>query len=56
MKNYLNSLLQNDLFLLLMNWVIIDVALYATLISILQVPPDAILDSGLKEILMIFEG
>ena len=56
MKNYLSTLFQNDLLLILLNGVILHTAFCATVSEILQIPPEAILDSGLKEILMIFEG
>jgi len=56
MKAQFRKLLKNDLFLLLMNGVIGYTAMTAVIIATLQVPPEAILDSGLKEIILVFEG
>ncbi|MDH5327498.1 MAG: hypothetical protein OEZ68_05855 [Gammaproteobacteria bacterium] len=56
MKQTVETLLKNDLFILLLNGVIVYTAFTAVILATLQVPPEAILDSGLKEILMIFEG
>ena len=39
MKKYLRTLIQNDLFILLMNGMIAHVALKASIIAILQLPP-----------------
>ena len=50
------ELLQNELFLLLMFGVFAYTAFSAVVIALLEVPPDVILDSGLKEILLVFEG
>lgn len=38
------------------NGVIGYLAFTAIILATLQVPPEAILDSGLKEILLVFEG
>ena len=56
MKQQVERILKNDLFLLLLNGVIAYTAFTAVVIATLQVPPEVILDSGLREILMIFEG
>ena len=56
MKKRLKSLLENDLFLLLMNGVLAHTAFTAVMIFTLNVPPEAILESGLQEILLVFEG
>jgi hypothetical protein len=56
MKARVHSLLHNELFVLLFNGTIAYTALTAIIISTLQVPPEAILDSGLQEILLVFEG
>lgn len=56
MKAQFTRLLSNDLFLFLMNGVIGYTAMTAVIIATLQVPPEAILDSGLREILLVFEG
>ena len=56
MKKIVDSLLRNDLFLILMYGVFAYITFSAVVIAVLQVPSEAILDSGLKEILLIFEG
>ena len=55
-KDCLKRLFENELFLLLMNGVIGYTAFTAVILATLQVPPEAILDSGLKEIILVFEG
>ena len=55
-KKLLNNLMRNELFLLLMYSVFGYIAFSAIVIAVLQVPSDAILNSGLKEILLVFEG
>lgn len=55
-KKLFEDLVQNDLFLLLMYGVFGYIAFSAIVIFVLQVPSEAILDSGLKEILLVFEG
>lgn len=50
------KLLNNELFAFLMNGVIGYTAFNVVIIYTLQVPPEVILDSGLKEILLVFEG
>ena len=55
MKHLFKELLKNELFLILFNGVIAYTAMTAVIIIILQIPDEAILDSGLKEILMVFE-
>jgi len=56
MEQRIQSLFSNRLFQLLMNGVFAYTAFSAVTIAVLQVPPEAILDSGLQEILMVFEG
>jgi hypothetical protein len=56
MKKRILTLANNELFQILMYGVFAYIGFTATIIATLQVPPEAILDSGLKEILMIFEG
>ena len=56
MKKLINYLVRNDLFLLLMYSVFGYIAFSAIVIAVLQVPSEAILNSGLKEILLVFEG
>jgi len=55
MRARIRKLFKNELFLLLLNGVFAYVALTALIIATLQVPPDAILDSGLDEIIKVFE-
>lgn len=56
MKKYFARLQRNDLFLLLMFSVFGYMAFTAVVIAVLQVPPETLLNSGLKEILLVFEG
>lgn len=56
MKKIFSELLRNELFLLLMFGVFAYTAFSAVVIAVLEVPPEVILDSGLKEILLVFEG
>jgi len=55
-KKIINNLVRNDLFLLLMYSVFGYIAFSAVVIPVLQVPSEAILNSGLKEILLVFEA
>ena len=55
-KKSFKNLMRNELFLLLMYSVFGYIAFSAIVIAVLQVPSDAILNSGLKEILLVFEG
>ncbi|MDH5394187.1 MAG: hypothetical protein OEY11_13455 [Gammaproteobacteria bacterium] len=55
MQKIINNLFSNELFNMLINAVIAYTILTATIIVILQVPPDAILDSGLTEVVLVFE-
>lgn len=55
MKKKFTSLLQNSLFINLMSGVFAYIALMATILAVLQVPPEAILDSGLDEVLLVFD-
>lgn len=55
-KKLFNDLMRNELFLLLIYSVFGYIAFSAIVIAVLQVPSDAILNSGLKEILLVFEG
>jgi len=56
MKAKFLQLIRNDIFILFMNGMLAHTAFTAAVISTLQVPDQAILDSGLKEIILIFEG
>jgi len=55
MKSIAEKLLGNELFVLLMNGVFAYTAFTAIIIAVLQVPPDTILDSGLDQIVLVFE-
>lgn len=55
MKQVMHRVLKNDIFQFLMAGVIGYTLLTAVIISVLQVPPEAILDSGLDQILLVFE-
>ena len=56
MINKLNKILVNSTFLLFMNIVIAETVITATLVYFNQVPSEEILDTNLKEVVMIFEG
>lgn len=49
------SIARNPLFQMLMGSVFAYTAFTAIIIATLQTPPDAILDSGLQEVLLVFE-
>ena len=55
MKTYFNKLLKNRLFLLLINGVINYIAFSAVVMATLNVPPEAILDSNLRQVVLVFE-
>jgi len=56
MVPYMKRILNSELFLLLMAGVVSYTAFVAVILATLQVPPEAILHSGLKEVLLVFEG
>lgn len=56
MKEKVLQLIRNDIFILFMNGALAHTAFTAAVISTMQVPDQAILDSGLKEIIQVFEG
>ena len=56
MRQKLRNLFKNELFLILLNGVFAYVAFNAVILATLQVPPEVILDSGLDQILLVFEG
>lgn len=56
MKQYALNLANNPLLQMLLSGVFAYTAFTAMIIATLQTPPEIILDSGLREILMIFEG
>ena len=49
MKTSIAKLFQDELFLMAMNGVFAYIAYAAVILATLQVPPEAILDSGLKK-------
>ncbi|MDH5444252.1 MAG: hypothetical protein OEY52_01775 [Gammaproteobacteria bacterium] len=55
MKDYLMEIFSSELFSLMINASIIHTIFSAAIMATLQVPPDTILESGLREILMVFE-
>ena len=56
MKNQIALALKNPLLHMLLGGVFAYTAFVAVILTTLQIPPDAILDSGLQEIIMVFEG
>lgn len=56
MKEKCRNLLKNELLIMLLNGVFAYTAFTAVIIMTLQIPPEAILDSGLQEIILVFEG
>lgn len=56
MKKKLLNLFNNQLLQMLLGGVFVYISFVAVILATLQVPPDAVLDSGLKEIIMVFEG
>jgi hypothetical protein len=55
MKKLMHGLMENDLFVMLVSGVFAHMAMMAVIISVLQVPSEAILDSGLDQVLLVFE-
>lgn len=55
MKQAIRTLFNNELFLMLMSGVVAYTAFAAVIIAVLQVPPETILDSGLDQVLLVFE-
>ena len=55
MKKLMKDLLRNRLFIILMSGVFAYTAMTAVIIYVLQTPPEAILYSGLDQVLMVFE-
>lgn len=56
MKSRIAKLFQDELFVMAMNATLGYIAMTAVILYTLQVPPEDILDSGLEEILLVFEG
>ena len=55
MKSAISKLLKNKFFLLLLNGVFAYTAFSAVIIATLNVPPDAVLDSNLRQVVLVFE-
>jgi len=56
MKAYAVKIWHNPLFGLFMQGTLAYTVMTVAIIGTLQIPPEAILDSGLQEILTVFEG
>lgn len=56
MKQRILTLADNPLLQMLMAGVFVYSAFVAVILATLQIPPEAILDSGLQEVLLVFEG
>ena len=56
MKQRIKRLAQNPVLQMMMVGVFAYTALMASIMATLQVPPEAILNSGLDQILLVFEG
>ena len=55
MRDYFNNLLKNKLFVIFMNGVFGYITFSAVIIATLNVPPEAILDSNLRQVSLVFE-
>ncbi len=55
MKKTIGKVFENELFLILMNGVFAYAAFSAVIIMTLGIPPEAILDTNLQQVLLIFE-
>lgn len=55
MKQKIENLLQNGLLLILLNVILVQTAFFAVVIFVMQTPPEAIIDSGLDQVLLVFE-
>lgn len=56
MKQRILTLANNPLLQMLMAGVFAYTAFVAVILVTLQTPPEALLDSGLQEVLLVFEG
>ena len=56
MKQHILHLTNNPLLQMMMGGVFAYTAFVAMMLVTLHTPPEVLLDSGLKEILMVFEG
>lgn len=55
MRQKMRKLLKNELFLMMMNGVFAYTAFTAVILTTLEIPPEAILDSGLDQVILVFE-
>ena len=56
MKAYAKKLSKNPVFVLFMQGTLAYTALTAVILLTIQIPPEAILDTSLLEVLAVFEG
>ena len=56
MKEKIRELLKNDVLQAMMFGVFSYICFIAVILTTLEIPPEAILDSGLQEIILVFEG
>ncbi|WP_455212779.1 hypothetical protein [Kaarinaea lacus] len=55
MKEKIRELLKNDVLQAMLFGVFSYMCFIAVILTTLEIPPEAILDSGLKEIILVFE-
>jgi hypothetical protein len=56
MKEVILTLANNPLLQMMMAGVFAYTAFVAIILATLQMPPEALLDSGLQEVILVFEG
>lgn len=56
MKAYIKRFLRNPVFVLFMQGTLAYTAFTAVILLTVQIPPEVILDTNLREVLMVFEG
>jgi len=56
MKEKIRELLKNDVLQMMLFGVFSYMCFIAVILTTLELPPEAILDSGLQEIILVFEG
>ena len=56
MKEKIKELLKNDVLQAMLFGVFSYTCFTAVILATLEIPPEAILDSGLQEIILVFEG
>ena len=56
MKEKIRELLKNDVLQAMLFGVFSYMCFIAVILTTLEIPPEAILDSGLQEIILVFEG